>query len=276
MTIRKIININESKCNGCGLCIPNCPEGALQIIDKKVRLVSDLFCDGLGACLGHCPEGAISIEERECGDYDEYKVMENVVKSGKNVIKAHLKHLLEHNELKYYEQALEYLKLKNIDIPEIETVQSCHSGGCPGSKSVDMRKNSDDRKNVNAVSPLVRCKLNNWPIQLKLINPSAGYFNNSDIVISSDCALAAYPDFNGKFLKDKILMILCPKLDEDIESYIEKLTIIFQKHNIKSITIINMEVPCCGVEQIVSQSLRNSGKNIILKQYTISIDGEII
>jgi len=114
---RKIIKIDEDKCTGCGLCIPNCPEGALQIIDGKVRLISDLFCDGLGACIGHCPEGAIHVEEREAEPYDEYRVMENVVKAGKNVIKAHLEHLKDHNEMEFYRQALEFLKEKNIEIP---------------------------------------------------------------------------------------------------------------------------------------------------------------
>ena len=116
MAKRKIIRIDEEKCNGCGLCMPNCPEGALQIIDNKVRLVSDLYCDGLGACLGFCPQGAIAIEEREADKYDEARVMENIIRQGKNVIKAHLKHLKEHKQMEYFNQAVEYLKGKGIEV----------------------------------------------------------------------------------------------------------------------------------------------------------------
>jgi ferredoxin len=142
MPKRKIINIDEKKCNGCGLCIPNCPEGAIQIIDRKARLISDLFCDGLGACLGHCPQGAISTEEREAQAYDEAKVMANIVKQGPNVIKAHLKHLKEHNELGYLKQAQDFLSEHKIGIPQ---ESSCGhdqelSAGCPGSRSMDLRK----------------------------------------------------------------------------------------------------------------------------------------
>ena len=143
---RKIIKIDEEKCNGCGLCIPNCPEGALQIIDGKVRLVSDLYCDGLGACLGHCPEGAITIEEREAQIYDERKVMENIVRQGRNVIKAHLKHLKEHNQNEYLKQALDYLKEKGIENPlgdkpkgKFLNKHSDTSSECPGSKIMDFR-----------------------------------------------------------------------------------------------------------------------------------------
>lgn len=140
MAKRKIIKIDEEKCNGCGLCIPNCPEGALQIIDGKVRLVSDLYCDGLGACLGYCPQGAITIEQREAQVYDEKKVMSNIVKQGKNTIIAHLKHLKEHNQNEYFNQALEYLKENAIenplkDLPEIKP----HSSSCPGTQAIDFR-----------------------------------------------------------------------------------------------------------------------------------------
>src|SRR3989339_1644522 len=130
---RQIIEIDQDKCNGCGLCIPNCPEGALQIIDHKARLVSDLFCDGLGACVGYCPQGAITIEEREAEHYDERKVMKNIVKQGKNTIKAHLEHLKEHNETRYLNAAIGFLKEKNIKIQlEENKMEHSHFGGCPG------------------------------------------------------------------------------------------------------------------------------------------------
>lgn len=142
---RKIIKIDEEKCNGCGLCIPNCPEGALQIIDGKVRLVSDLYCDGLGACIGYCPQGAITIEEREAESYDERKVMANIVRQGKNVIKAHLKHLKEHYQDEYFKQAFQYLKEEGIENPLVnteETLNNKHykvSTECLGRKIIDFR-----------------------------------------------------------------------------------------------------------------------------------------
>lgn len=138
---RKIIKIDLEKCNGCGLCIPNCPEGALQIIDGKVRLVSDLYCDGLGACIGHCPEGAITIETREAEKYDERRVMENIVRQGENVIKAHLKHLKEHNQNEYFKEALDYLKEKGIEVALADiTNETIASTECPGAKTIDFRE----------------------------------------------------------------------------------------------------------------------------------------
>lgn len=142
---RKIIKIDEVKCNGCGLCIPNCPEGALQIIDGKARMISDLYCDGLGACIGYCPQGAITIEEREAQKYDEIKVMENIVKQGKNVIKAHLKHLKDHNQSEYFKQAVDYLKEKRLENPLIDNLKEeakkkVVSLDCPGSEVIDFRK----------------------------------------------------------------------------------------------------------------------------------------
>lgn len=142
MAKRKIINIDAEKCNGCGLCIPNCPEGAMQIIDGKARLVSDLFCDGLGSCIGHCPQGAITIEERQAEPYAERKVMENIVKQGKNVIKAHLGHLKEHRQDTYLKEAMDFLKERNIEI-EIEAKHGHGLSGCPGSQVIDFRKKKD-------------------------------------------------------------------------------------------------------------------------------------
>lgn len=266
---RRIIKIDEDKCTGCGECIPDCPEGALQIIDGKARLISDLFCDGLGACIKKCPENAMTIEEREAEEYNEKKVMVNIIKGGINVIKAHLKHLKEHGEEKLLKEAIEYMKENNIEVPEFED-KPC---GCPGSMQRDMRnKMSASNNNIEMHS-----ELRNWPIQLKLINPNAPYLDNIDLLISADCVPFTYANFHSKFLKGKVLMMLCPKLDSDIDSYIEKLANIFKTKNIKSITIVRMEVPCCGgVEMIVEAALKKANKNIIIKEYTISIDGEII
>lgn len=276
---RKIIEINEDKCNGCGLCIPNCPEGAIQMIDGTARLISDLFCDGLGACLGHCPQGAITITEREAEGYDEKKVMDNVVRGGENVIKAHLEHLKSHGQVEFYNQAREYLKEKNIAIKE-QKQDNIHvhaqGGGCPGMKIIDF-KNKKASTSANTANVTLNSELAQWPIQLKLLNPQAPYFNNADLVVAADCVPFTYANFHQKFLKEKTLIVFCPKLDDAYEEYVQKLAAIFKANIIKSITIVHMQVPCCtGTVHIVEEALKQAGKNIIIKDYTISLTGDII
>lgn len=270
---RKIIKIDEEKCTGCGECIPDCPEGALQVIDGKARLISDLFCDGLGACIKTCPTGAMSIEEREAAPYDEYKAMENIAKGGENVIKAHLAHLKDHGEDKFYAQAIDYLQKNDIKVPE-ETVKPLPCG-CPGTMQKDLRKKEKPPTQSTNVS--LQSELNNWPIQLKLVNPHAPYLHGADLVIAADCTAFAYANFHQKFLKNKVLIMLCPKLDSDLDAYVEKLTLIFEQQEINSITLVHMEVPCCGgVEAIIKAAMQKSGKNILVKDYTVSIEGELI
>ena len=270
---RKIIKIDEAKCNGCGVCIPDCPEGALQVIDGKARLISDLFCDGLGACIKACPQGAMTTEVREAEPYDEYKVMENVVKGGENVIKAHLKHLDEHGENKFLSQAIDFLNKNSYPVPEYKTPKA--ACGCPGMMQKELKKDKREQNQTNV--PELESELSNWPIQLKLLNPNAAYLRNADIVIAADCTAFSYANFHQKFLKDKILMMMCPKLDTDLDSYVDKLANIFENQEIKSITIVHMEVPCCGgVEMVVREALAKANKTIILKDYTISLNGRII
>lgn len=266
---REIITIDENKCNGCGQCIPGCPEGALQVIDGKARLISDLFCDGLGACIGHCPTGAMLIERREAEPYNEYKAMENVTKGGENVIKAHLKHLDDHGEKGYLAQAIEYLRANDIEIPDFKEKLPC---GCPGTMTKAIKRENTEETAVN-LTP----QLNNWPIQLALMNPDAPYLQDADLLIAADCAPFSYPNFHQKFLKNKVLMMFCPKLDKVIDNYIEKLAYIFETKNIQSISIVHMEVPCCsGIEIIIKKALEKAQKIITLKDYTISISGEVI
>jgi ferredoxin len=268
---RDIIQINEEKCTGCGDCITGCPEGALQVIDGKARLISDLFCDGLGACIGNCPEGAIEVESREAEPYDEYKVMENIAKAGPNVIKAHLQHLQEHGQGDILKEAINYLKEKNMEIPDYE--EKSIACGCPGSMTQDLSRSENKDKNP----VLMAAELRNWPVQLQLLHPNAPYLKNADLLIAADCAPFAYANFHQRFLKDKVLIIFCPKLDKTIDQYVDKLTEIFDKQDIKSISIVHMEVPCCsGIEVIVKRALEKAQKNIIIKDYTISINGEII
>lgn len=287
MAKRNIILIDEEKCTGCGNCIPGCPEGALQIIDGKARLVSDLFCDGLGACIGECPENAIKIEEREAEPYDEKKVMANIVKQGENVIKAHLEHLKNHSENEYFNQAVNYLKEKDIANPLDEDVNKdinkninkedksrCNSTHkCPGSSVVDLRSNSADENILNVKQ---KSELRNWPVQITLVPVNAPYFSNADIVIAADCVPFTYGNFHNDFLKGKILLVGCPKLD-DIEFYRDKITQIFDQNDIKSVTVVNMEVPCCfGFVRAVNEALVESGKDIPVSVVTISIKGEIL
>lgn len=266
---RDIITIDENKCNGCGECIPGCPEGALQVVDGKARIISDLFCDGLGACIGNCSTGAIKIVQREAEPYDEHKTMENIAKGGEKVIQAHLKHLKDHGQKEYLEQAFEYLEQRSFFIPDFEEKTKCN---CPGTMSKTIIREKSLDENID-VTP----QLNNWPIQLSLMNPDAPYFENADLLISADCAPFSYPKFQQKFLKGKVLIMFCPKLDKVIDQYVGKLSYIFEHKNIQSITIVHMEVPCCsGIEIIVKRALERVQKVITLKDYTISISGEII
>ncbi len=285
MAKRKIIRIDEDKCNGCGECIPNCPEGALQIIDGKARLISDLFCDGLGACIGHCPEGAIIVEEREAQEYDERKVMENIVRQGENVIKAHLEHLREHNQSEYLKQAIGFLKERNIEIPLEKALHSAHEhlhagkrrgGGfaaCPGSKVMDLRRKRGPAQEGKPISKVVS-QLRQWPVQIMLVPPNAPYLKGADLLIAADCVPFAYGNFHQDLLKGKILLVGCPKLD-DVEFYKEKITQILKDNNVKSITCAHMEVPCCfGLVSAVKSAISASGKDIPFREITISINGE--
>ncbi|MCK5548439.1 MAG: 4Fe-4S binding protein [Thermoplasmata archaeon] len=280
MAKRKIIRIDEEKCNGCGLCIPNCPEGALQIIDEKARLVSDLFCDGLGACIGHCPEDAITIEEREAEEYDEKKVMENIVKQGKNTIRAHLEHLKEHGATEYLDQAIGYLKEHNVEIPLGEESTAQHTpghmdpfSGCPGSKMMQFEETEEE---TNGAAPVMKgvSRLRQWPIQIMLVPPFAPYLKNADLLVAADCVPFAYAAFHEDFLKGKVVLIGCPKLD-DAEFYKQKLTEIVKTNELNSLTVVHMEVPCCfGLVQILKSAIADSGKDIPFETVTVSIKGE--
>jgi ferredoxin len=282
MAKRKIIRIDENKCTGCGLCVPNCPEGALQIIDGKARLISDLFCDGLGACIGECPEGAITIEERDAEPYDEKKVMENIVKQGKNVIKAHLKHLKDHNQTEFYTQALEYLKERGINNPEeagkdkesLEKDKTIEAfSGCPGLKVMDRR--GEKAAKENSMDSARISQLKQWPVQIMLVPVNAPYFENADLLISADCVPFSYADFHQDFLKDRILLVGCPKLD-DAAFYRDKIAEILKNNNINSVTVVHMEVPCCfGMVKLVEDAIRASGKKIPLKKIEVGIKGNI-
>lgn len=237
--IRKIVKIDESKCNGCGLCISGCHEGALQLVDGKAKLVSESYCDGLGACLPECPMNAISIEEREAAAFDEEAVRKNMQKS---------------------DQMPEKL--------------AC---GCPGSqaRTIDKKAHSETPKNENSFSPAAESQLRQWPCQIQLVPVNAPYFDNAHLLVAADCSAFAYANFHNDFMKNKISIIGCPKLDHT--DYSEKLAEILKAHEIKSVTVVRMEVPCCGgIVNAVKQALISSGKMIPWSVVTIGTDGSII
>lgn len=228
--IRKIIKIDEEKCNGCGACVSACHEGAIGLVDGKAKLLRDDYCDGLGDCLPTCPTGAITFEKREAADYNEKAVMEN--------------------------------KLKKHGI--------AHRGGCPGSRLSRIMHEHSSHNEVKAES-----RLSQWPVQIKLVPVNAPYFNGADLLIAADCTAFAYGNFHNDFIKDKITLIGCPKLDS--VDYSEKLTAILTVNDIRSITVVRMEVPCCGgIQMAVQKALDASGKRIPLNVTVISTDGKII
>jgi NAD-dependent dihydropyrimidine dehydrogenase PreA subunit len=275
--LRKIITIDEEKCNGCGVCVPECHEGALQIIDGKARLISDLFCDGLGACIGFCPEDALKIEEREAEPYDERKVMEYIVKGGRNVIKAHLEHLRDHKEFQFLAEAIDYLQDKGMEVPlekvESEEHANAPNCGCSGSAPKTFNNNFDETFEEGTR----QSHLTHWPIQLHLVNPNAGYFQNSDLLLAADCCGFSIPDFHKEFLKGKTLSIACPKLDSNKQAYLDKLVIMINESNIKSLTVLIMQVPCCsGLFQLAQTALEMSQREIPLNVKVIGIDGTVL
>jgi ferredoxin len=235
--IRKIIRIDEEKCNGCGVCVSACHEGALKLIDGKARLISESYCDGLGNCLPECPTGAIAIEEREASDFDEEAVKENINK----------KELLKENSL------------------------PC---GCPGTHAKVLAKKQVEARSVLSDGN-IQSQLNQWPCQLKLVPVNAPYLDNAHLLIAADCTAFAYANIHQRFMQNKITLIGCPKLDE--LDYSDKLATILKLHEIKSVTILRMEVPCCGgLVHAFKNALIKSQKMIPWSVITISTDGNIL
>ena len=270
---RTIIRIDQEKCNGCGVCIPVCPEGALQIKDGKARLVKDSLCDGFGACIGRCPQDAITIETREADAYDESSAMEHVIKKGEKTVDAHMAHLKAHEQKEYLEAAARFLAERDDRVQDKESRSS--SCNCPGAASRTFdRPDSPPQEEASASAG---SELRQWPVQLHLVNPQAPYFKNADLLIAADCVPFAFADFHRKFLKNKVLIIFCPKLDHAHDAYLEKLTSILRLNDVKSVTLVHMEVPCCfGLNGLVEEAVQLSGKNTLMKEYTISLRGEVI
>ena len=230
--IRRIIKIDEEKCNGCGACAIACHEDAIGMIDGKAKLLRDDYCDGLGDCLPTCPTGAITFEEREALEYNEEEVKAN-------------------QAAKKAEQS------------------QC---GCPGESPKAITRDSEKKEEQ---SHLVESQLRQWPVQIKLAPVNASYFNGANLLIAADCTAYAYGNFHNEFIKNKVTLIGCPKLDET--DYSEKLTEIIKNNEIKSVTVVRMEVPCCGgIEYAVKTALQNSGKFLPWQIVTISTDGKIL
>ena len=308
---REIIKIDEELCNGCGLCIPSCPEGALQIIDGKARLVSDLMCDGLGACIGECPEGAIAIEDREAEPYNEAAVIKEIVKFGENTVVAHLKHLLDHNEMKYFEIAVEYLEENSRNIgfnleDALDKVYAkstggdCSHGGCPGARSLSFDIDLGKVEKAGRLEPQgdgvpkgwspkglesqgagvpfeIKSELRQWPVQMHLINPLAPYFLDAEVVLAADCVAFSVGNFHQKYLKGRSLAIACPKLDQGKEVYVEKLKTMINQAQIRELNVLVMEVPCCsGLVHIANLARDAAGRKVPIKKTVIGIKGDVL
>ena len=245
---RKIVKIDEDKCDGCGLCVPSCAEGALQIIDGKARLVSEIYCDGLGACLGECPQDAISIEERVAPEYDEVATEEHLVEQ-------HQRHH-ENHDLHLPQAA-----------PPPEANLAC---GCPGSAMQQFESPAEDAAATHQPS-----RLTQWPVQLTLVPPTAPFLAGADVLLTGDCVAYASGGFHQDFLKDHALLLACPKLD-DWEAHLAKLTEVVKQSALKSITVMRMEVPCCGgLTQMAQRAIEASVQRVPLAEMVIGIRGDI-
>ncbi len=241
---RKIIQIDEELCDGCGLCVPSCAEGSLQIIDGKAKVVADNLCDGLGACLGECPTGALTIIEREAEEFDEQAVEEY---------------------------------LSKLAPKEVTAEPSAVVGGCPSAQLKQFAP-SGSCQNANIPKSMGNgaSALGHWPVQIRLIPPTAPFLKGADLLIAADCVPVAVSDFHARFLKDHVVMIGCPKFD-DVPDYVERFTEIFKNSGVKSITSVMMEVPCCsGLSMIVKKALEDSKADIPLEEVIISTRGELL
>ncbi len=286
---RKIITIDETLCNGCGLCVSACHEGALQLVNGKAKLVSESYCDGLGACLPECPTGAIKIVEREAAAFDEAAVAaRQAADHGAITRTSNAEHRTPNAEV----PAAHAPNTGGTPVPQTPAHTGgtpvpqtpMHTGGtpvpplacgCPGKMAKTITRASTSEFAVQRSAFDVPSALVNWPVQIKLVPVSAPYLKNAALLIAADCTAFAYPDIHRRFMTNKVTLIGCPKLDEG--DYADKLTAIFQANDIRSVTVLRMEVPCCaGIANAAKQALLNCGKMIPWHVVTISTDGVIL
>ena len=259
---RQIVHIDEDKCNGCGLCVPGCAEGAIQIINGKAKLVADNLCDGLGACLGDCPLGAITIIEREADDFDEVAVEQHLKETDPVKAAVHA----GHGHAPAHGGGCPSAQVRSFAKP----AAPAHGGGCPGSRVESVPEKTDQGETVSRPS-----QLRQWPILLHLVPPQAPFLQQCDLLLAADCTSFAYADFHDRLLKGKTLLVGCPKFD-NAQAYVEKLTAILQQNEIKSLTVARMEVPCCsGMTQIAQMAVQSSGKAVEIKEVIIGLQGDI-
>lgn len=254
--LRKIVQIDQDRCNGCGLCVPSCAEGAIKMINGKAVLSADNLCDGLGACLGECPQDAIRIIEREADEFDEAEVAKHLTSS----VKAPADEQGHHGHGHHGHHGHGHHQGHG------------HSGGCPGSRAMSFEPKTAP---VAAEAGSRQSMLAQWPVQLHLVPTSAPYFQDADLLIAADCVPFAYADFHKDFLAGKAVVIGCPKLDDN-QFYLQKLTELFRNSSLKSITVMRMEVPCCGgIVMAARQAFAACGKDIPFNEITVGIQGEI-
>ncbi len=258
MAKRKLILIDEKKCNGCGLCLPGCSEGALQVVDGKVRLVKESYCDGLGACLKHCPQGALRVEEKDAEEYDALGVLAHLEEKSPVLAKKHLEHMRAHGlDIPNKEQAGPRVGCPSQQWFQLGAQGSCHQTGLPEVAS-----------NFSTLSQ--------WPVKLRLIPPVDGFFKKADLVFVSDCVPFAHGNLHNDFIKDRVIASCCPKF-EDAAANVEKIKNILESANLSSITVLYMEAPCCsGLVQIVREALEKAGVDIPLELVQIGVRGGII
>ncbi len=251
MGVRKVVHIDKELCNGCGACVPSCAEGAIQVIDGKARLIAEKLCDGLGACLGECPEGALTVEEREAEEFDEAAVETHLAKQKKAVA---------------YETA-----------PSHHSHAPAIAGGCPGSKVAQFSSPSGADARPQAATSTQPSELRQWPIQLHLVPPTAPYFAGADVLLAADCTAFVLGGFHADFLKDRSLAIACPKLDQGMEIYREKLTAMIDKAKINTLTVLVMQVPCCsGLLRIALEAASEASRKVPIKRIVIGVRGEVL
>jgi NAD-dependent dihydropyrimidine dehydrogenase PreA subunit len=253
--IRDIVKIDEKKCDGCGLCVPACAEGAIQIIDGKARLIAENLCDGLGACLGHCPKDAIIVEKRAADEFDEEAVEEHLKNGGLSVP----------------QHQAPAASAGGCPSAQVQTLAAAaHGGGCPSARLMSFDGPAAPAGEVSARAS----ELRQWPVQMHLVPPSAPFLRNADLLLAADCVPFAYADFHRDFLPGRALLIGCPKLD-DGQAYLQKLTAILSQNDIRSLTVLHMEVPCCsGLIMLARQAIAASGKDVPLETVRIGIQGE--